>query len=145
MSRFFTIIAVILISFTAAAAQNVKKSHITVDASELTEIAANFAFPVEYKTWEGTNLMVETEVSIAIENKSVISYFFQEGRYNTTATANNGILNLNNAAALKALMTKDGKTIREEVKVIVYVPADFVAVGNGTFKRTDMNTLASAN
>lgn len=145
MSRFFTIIAVILISFTAAAAQNVKKSHITVDASELNEIAANFAFPVEYKTWEGSNLMVETQVNVPAENKNVINYFFEAGRYNTTATATNGILNLNNAAAVKALMTKEGNTIREEVKVIVYVPADFVAAGNGTFKRADMNTLASAN
>lgn len=86
---------------------------------------------LEIKYIAGTRVFIETKVQISIENKQLLNFIIQKGRYDLTKTLNKNTRCLHISYSLnKNTILAKGKVVQEQLSYIIYIPRKMTLVNS---------------
>ncbi len=111
--------------------------HKTVDVDDVNNISFD-VYPkdrVEFRTWPGDDLLIETSVQIQNVKQDILDFYLRQKRYVLKPTVTGDQMQL-------VSFDKDRRVVKgteggafENVVIVVYMPEDFTSVGDGRYTR----------
>lgn len=137
LRTFLSILVFCVIGFSTSA--QVKQTlHKTYEVKKINTIELDVAGNVEFKKWNGTSLMVKTQISLGNATERMLQHLIRKKRYNLEVTTDDKVLTLTSIVKeRKQIITQMGEC-REDVDILIYVPKNFEVSSTTTLSRTNI-------
>lgn len=111
--------------------------HKTVDVDHVNAISFDVygKDQVEYRTWPGDDLLIETTVQIRNVQQDVLDFYMKQDRYVLKPEVNGDQMALVSYDKTRRMVKGTETSALEEVMIVVYMPEDFAAAGEGEYTR----------
>lgn len=144
MTHSLLLTATLLLHITIAEAQVEKiffQTYNIGDGTRRITIQSNDA--VELRSWNGAQMMIETTSRLEGGNMDLLGILIKDGRYNFDFEHSGEDIVLHARLSVRPKIKHLDQVCRETVKVLIYVPADFVILNQNELIRRDL--LATKN
>ncbi len=109
--------------------------HQTLKVDSIQRIQINIPWDLTTKPWAGNQILMETEVKLFNAGANIFEFYVSKGRYRiATDTLEPGSLYLRLEDEERAPIQTSKGFCMEEVQLIIYLPDEFIPVGNGTWR-----------
>ena len=112
--------------------------HKTVDVDRVNAISFDVygKDQVEYRTWPGDDLLIETTVQISNVQQDILDFYMKQDRYVLDPQVSGDQMALVSHDKTRRMVKGTENSAFEEVTIVVYLPEDFAATGDGRYTRT---------
>ena len=112
--------------------------HKTVDVDDVNAISFDVYAKdqIEYRTWPGDDLLIETTVQIKNVQQDILDFYMKQDRYILDPRVSGDQMALVSHDKSRRMVKGTEGSAFEEVMIVVYMPEDFAASGEGTYIRT---------
>ncbi len=131
--------ATLLLNFTFARAQVEKTFFQTYnigDSKDRITIQANDSY--ELRSWNGVQLMIETTARLDGGNMDLLGILIKDGRYNFDFEQRGEGLIFHSKLSVRPQIKNLGQMCRETVKMLVFVPDEFLILSQTELIRRDL-------
>ncbi|MBB4078877.1 putative DNA binding protein [Lewinella aquimaris] len=111
--------------------------HRTVDIDRVNSLSFD-VYPkdqVEYKTWPGDDLLIETSVQIQNVKQDILDFYMRQNRYLLKPQVQGDQMSLVSFDKTRRAVKGTEANAYENVVIVVYVPEDFTLAGEGQYRR----------
>ena len=111
--------------------------HKTVDVDDVNRISFD-VYPkdqIEYRTWPGDDLLIETSVEIKNVKQDILDFYMRQKRYVLQPEVTGDAMQLVSFDKNRRMVKGTEGDAFESVLIVVYMPEDFTAAGNGLYTR----------
>jgi hypothetical protein len=111
--------------------------HKTVDVEGVNQLAFD-VYPtdsLEFRTWPGDDLLIETTVSIRNVKQDILDFYMRQNRYVLEPRVEGDAMTLSSFDNKRRLVKGTEGIAEERVMIVIYLPEDFGATGDGGFAR----------
>ena len=115
--------------------------HKTVDIDKVNRLTFD-VYPqdqVEYRSWPGDDLLIETSVEIKNVKQDILDFYMRQKRYVLQPEINGDAMSLTSYDKTRRTVKGTEGVAYEEVKIVVYVPENFSAAAEGQYTRVGGN------
>lgn len=98
--------------------------------SEEQTFSINLPGQVEIQRWDGSEIKVEAVVTSSNGSTHILKHLHRSGRYEVVLFIENGHASLSQKAAKRQVIKNKGEVMDEQVSYIVYLPANYGAMGS---------------
>lgn len=112
--------------------------HRTVDVDAVNRITFD-VYPqdeVEFRTWPGDDLLIETSVEIKNVKQDILDFYMRQNRYLLTPEVEGDRMAMVSFDKTRRQVKGTEGSAFEQVHIVVYLPEDFTAAGEGLYART---------
>lgn len=112
--------------------------HQTVDLDSITELSFDVYKDdaLEFRNWPGDDILIETSVKINNGEPFMLDFFREQNRWDLKQKqSGSSLLLVSNNKTRQPVKSKNGSLSSETVRIVVYVPEDFVDAGANRFQR----------
>lgn len=113
--------------------------HKTVDVDSVNQISFD-VYPndrIEYRSWPGDDMLIETTVQIQNVEQKVLDFYMRQKRYVLMPEVEGDRMQLVSKDKLRRTVKGTEGTATEEVLIVIYLPENFEAGGSGMYTRVD--------
>jgi len=113
--------------------------HRTVDVDEVNRISFK-VYPqdqVEYRSWPGDDLLIETSVEIKNVKQDILDFYMRQNRYLLKPRVEGDQMDVVSFDTTRRQVKGTEGSAQESVTIVVYLPEDFAATGDGLYARTN--------
>ena len=112
--------------------------HKTVDVDHVNAISFDVYAKdqIEYRTWPGDDLLIETTVQIKNVQQDILDFYMKQDRYILEPQVSGDRMSLVSHDKSRRMVKGTEGSAFEEVMIVVYMPEDFADTGQGTYTRT---------
>ena len=138
MRLFLLSIALLGLSVTSFAQDPADIFHKTVDLDSVNAVTFDvFANDqVEFRSWPGDDILIETSVKINNGEAFVLDFFMKQRRWDLKEKRNGtDLLLVSRNKERKFVKSKDQRLTSETVVIVIYMPEEFTAAGERRFQR----------
>ncbi len=111
--------------------------HKTVDVGDVNRISFD-VYPkdqVEYRSWPGDDLLIETSVEIKNVKQDILDFYMRQDRYGLKPQVTGDAMQLVSLDKNRRMVKGTESDAFETVLIVVYLPENFTAAGNGQYTR----------
>lgn len=135
--RFFLLLATLAFVMPSFAQDPADIHHKTVDLDEINEVSFSVyeKDQLEVKTWPGDDILIETSVKLNNGKAHILKFFLDKQRWALDEKVNGEKLVLESKDKNRRVVQGTETTTSETVMIVVYMPEDFTAAGERTYRR----------
>ncbi|PPK84648.1 hypothetical protein CLV84_3810 [Neolewinella xylanilytica] len=136
--KFFFTLALLGWAVTSFAQDPADIFHKTVDVDRVNAISFDIynKDQVEYRTWPGDDLLIETSVEIKNVQQDILDFYMKQNRYVLEPQVSGDQMALVSYDKTRRTVKGTEGSAFEDVMIVVYMPEDFAATGDGRYTRT---------
>lgn len=111
--------------------------HRTVDVDKVNRIAFD-VYPqdqIEYRTWPGDDLLIETSVQIKNVKQDILDFYMRQNRYLLKPQVEGDKMQVVSFDKTRRQVKGTEGSAQESVTIVVYLPEDFAATGDNLYAR----------
>ncbi|MCP9237496.1 hypothetical protein [Lewinella sp. JB7] len=111
--------------------------HRTVDVDQVNLLSFD-VYPkdqVEYRSWPGDDLLIETSVEIKNVKQDILDFYMRQNRYLLKPRVEGDQMALVSFDKTRRAVKGTEANAFENVVIVVYVPEDFTVAGDGQYRR----------
>ncbi|THH37571.1 hypothetical protein [Neolewinella litorea] len=111
--------------------------HKTVDVDAVNQISFD-VYPkdqVEFRSWPGDDLLIETTVQIKNVKQDILDFYMRQKRYVLKPQVTGDEMQLVSYDKNRRMVKGTEGTAAEEVVIVVYLPEDFTPAGDRQYTR----------
>lgn len=112
--------------------------HKTVDIDQVNRLTFD-VYPqdqIEYRTWPGDDLLIETSVEIKNVKQDILDFYMRQNRYALQPKVEGDAMSLVSYDKTRRTVKGTEGNAFESVNIVVYVPENFTAAADGQFTRS---------
>lgn len=112
--------------------------HRTVDVDAVNRISFDVYSKdnVEYRTWPGDDVLIETSVEIKNVQQDILDFYMRQNRYLLKPLVDGDRMELVSFDKKRFQVKGSGQAAEEHVLIVVYLPEEFASTGEGLYART---------
>ncbi len=112
--------------------------HKTVDVDHVNAISFDVYSKdqVEYRTWPGDDLLIETTIQIKNVQQDILDFYMKQQRYVLEPRVTGDQMALVSYDKNRRMVKGTEGSAYEDVNIVVYMPESFVDTGDGQYTRT---------
>lgn len=111
--------------------------HKTVDVDDVNHISFD-VYPqdkVEYRSWPGDDVLIETSVRIQNVKQDILDFYLRQKRYVLMPNVSGDAMQLVSYDKNRRVVKGTEGSAFEDVTIVVYLPEDFTAASDGGYER----------
>ncbi|CAH1000597.1 hypothetical protein LEM8419_01731 [Neolewinella maritima] len=111
--------------------------HKTVDVDRVNRISFD-VYPndrVEYRTWPGDDVLIETSVEIANAKQDILDFYMRQNRYVLKPEVEGDAMSLVSFDKTRRTVKGTEGNAFETVTIVVYLPENFTSTADGLYTR----------
>lgn len=135
--RFLLTLALVACTALSFAQDPADIYHKTVDLNKINQVSFDVYKDdqLEVKTWPGDDILIETSVKINNGDPDILRFFLEKDRWGLVENISGDQLKLESVDKNRRFVKGTEFSTSEQVVIVVYIPEEFSASGDKTFRR----------
>ena len=135
--RIFNTLALVAMCAVAFAQDPADIFHKTIDLDLVDQVDLDVysGDQFEIKTWPGDDILVETSVKLIGGKPFILKFFKEKQRYELSPVISGSQMQLTSFDKERRKVNGAEGQTEEMVNIVLYMPEDFAAAGDNTFRR----------
>ena len=135
--RYLLTLGLLAVAATVFAQDPADIFHKTVDIDEVNRISFDIYAndQVEYRSWPGDDLLIETTVKIQNAKQDILDFYMRQNRYILQPEVTGDAMSLVSFDKTRRTVKGTEGAAYESVNIVVYLPEEFTASADGLYTR----------
>ena len=135
--RYLFTLGLLVVAATVFAQDPADIFHKTVDIDKVNRISFDIYADdqVEYRSWPGDDLLIETTVKIQNAQQDILDFYMRQNRYVLKPEVTGDAMSLVSFDKTRRTVKGTEGSAFESVSIVVYLPEDFASSADGLYTR----------